>query len=395
MRILHTGDWHLGRHFEGHPLEADHETVLEQVLQALVTHAADALVIAGDVFDRAAPPETAVRQFNRFIARVGHETGAAIVLIAGNHDSGDRIGAMAMFADGTRALVRGPLSRRETPLLLADAHGPVAISALPFAYEHAARECFADPDIKAPADVMRAQVAAARQHVPRGARWVVVAHAFVNGGAGSESERPLSRVVGGIETVPAEVFAGAHYVALGHLHKPQRIAAQSQSAPPHIRYSGAPLAFGFDEECCAKSMSLVDLAADGTATVELIPFAPLRHARTLRGTLADILTDADLLADAAPTQDFIRVVLTDPTRLVDPMKRIRERYPNACTLQYERDLAAVSPRAGRPRAAALDDPAAVVGEFMTFTRGTPPSPAEAAIVAEALAASTARREAAA
>jgi exonuclease SbcD len=372
MKFLHTADWHLGRQFEGHSLDDDHALVLDQIFTALQTHKPDALIIAGDIFDRAAPPETAVRLFNTFIERTIAETQSAIVIIAGNHDSADRIGAMAMLADRRRALVRGPLSATELPLILHDAHGPVAISALPFGYEYAAREAFGDPAIKSPADVMRAEVAAARPHIPAGARWIIVAHAFVTGAAPSTTERPLTRIAGGIETVPADVFDGAHYVALGHIHRPQTAGA------PHIRYSGSPLAFAFDEEGNEKSYALVDLAADGTTAVDIIPFRPRRTVRTLKGTLEDILR-------LPPSDDFVTVVLTDDGRLIEPMKRIRERFPFACGLSYARDLKSRHSAPSKPAATSLDDPATVATEFLTHMRSTPPTPAEAHIIAGALA----------
>lgn len=384
MRILHTADWHLGRQFEGCSLEQDHEVVLEQVFRAVTTLGPDLLIVAGDVFDRAAPPETAVRQFNGFLNRVASETKIAIVIIAGNHDSGDRIGAWAPLSDVRRSLVRGPILAIERPLILEDADGPVAISAIPFCYEFAAREVFANPDIKCPEDVLRAQIGSARAHVPDGARWVVVAHAFVSGGDPSGCERPLSRLVGGIETVSADLFAGAHYVALGHLHREQAIGAD------HIRYSGAPLAFTFEEEICLKSLTLVELAADGRTTVELIPITPRRRTRTLRGTLAEILAHP-------ASDDFIRPALTDPIRLVEPMKRIRERFPNACALTYERDrdLAAALRRATTADARPTDYPAEVVSDFMLLVRGAAPSEAESGIIATCLAGLDAPEEAAA
>jgi len=382
MKILHTADLHLGRQFEGNSLEQDHAVALEQMFAAITTHAPDVLIIAGDIFDRAVPPEAAIRQFNGFLARVAAETQTAIVLIGGNHDSGDRIGARATLSDGRLSLVRGALSPTELPLILKDAHGAVAISAIPFGYEFAAREIFANPEIKSPEDVVRAQLASARGHVPSGARWVVVAHVFVQGGDGSGCERPLTRLVGGIETVSADVFSGAHYVALGHLHKPQAVGAD------HIRYSGAPLAFTFAEETCVKSLSLVDLGPDGHTHIELIPITPSRRVRTLRGTLAEILAQP-------ASDDFIRPILTDPIRLVEPMKRIRERFPNACALAYERDLL-VAERQERPAGpTAASAPAQVVSEFMTHIRGTAPSEAEAGIVASYLAGIDASAEAAA
>lgn len=383
MRLLHTADWHLGRSFEGQSIETDHATVLDQVFQAIVTHAPDVLIIAGDIFDRASPPETAVRQFNDFILRVSSETQAAIVLIAGNHDSGDRIGAMAMLSDRRRSLVRGPLSAEEHPLILEDRYGPIAISGLPFAHEYAARECFGVADIKTPADVVQAQVEAARRNVPPGARWVIVAHAFVAGGDPSESERPLSRLVGGIETVPAEVFRGAHYVALGHLHRPQMVGAA------HVRYSGSPLAFGFDDGDTEKSMVLVDLDGDGAIKSEFIPFRPLRRARVLCGRFAELLADGKESA----SEDFIKIVLTDPERLIDPIKRIRTVYPNTCQLVYERDAPVFAPKADRAHTAPTD-PSLVVAEFLDMMRGEEPTDAEAAIIKRKLAEVSSERESA-
>ncbi|MEH0070151.1 exonuclease subunit SbcD [Pannonibacter sp. Pt2-lr] len=149
MRILHTADLHLGRQFNGLPLEADHDAILGQILDALVSRDADVLVIAGDIFDRAAPPAPAVRQFNAFLSQVASQTRAAVVMIAGNHDSGDRIAAMSVMTDTRRALIRGVISASEMPLVLKDAAGPVAFTGLPFAYEHAARECFSDDSCKA------------------------------------------------------------------------------------------------------------------------------------------------------------------------------------------------------------------------------------------------------
>lgn len=370
MRLLHTSDLHLGRQFNGLSLEEDHATILDQIVTAVVQHDVDVLVLAGDVFDRAAPPASAVRQFNGFLARVAAETRAAVVMIAGNHDSGDRIEAMAAFADSRRALVRGAVSAEEPPLILHDAHGPVVFSGLPFVYEYAARECFPDANVQTPQDVLAAQMTAARAQVPAGARWVVVAHAFVAGAQGSDSERPLVRA-GGVETVSPSVFAGADYVALGHLHRPQTAGAA------HIRYSGAPLAFGFDEAGAEKSMCLVTLDAAGEATCDLLPFRPRRSVRVLTGLHADLVCQP-------PSEDFIRVVLTDETPVIDAMKRLRAVFPNACELTYARDSRAGVLRPGAARAAALSDPAQVVADFLRLLRDTPPSEEEQRLIADGL-----------
>lgn len=372
MKILHTADWHLGRQFYGQSLEEDHAAILSQVLAAVKAHRPDVLIIAGDIYDRASPPATAVRQFNNFIQAVAAETEAAIVMIAGNHDSGDRIASMATLADRNRALIRGPLMAQENPLVINDEHGPVAFSALPFGHEFSARECYSDTAISTPADVIAAQVGSARGNVPEGARWVITAHAFVANAAPSESERSLQ--VGGIETVPANAFDGAHYVALGHLHRPQNAGAE------HIRYSGSPLAFGFDEAESEKSMTLVQLAGDGSVSFELLPFEPVRAVRVLKGTLIDLLA----AASASPSDDFFKIVLTDKGRLIDPMGQIRAGYPNALALTYERDEDAKPVLPGGSTDASLDDPMAVVGKFLVHVRGEDPDEKETEIVVKAL-----------
>lgn len=370
MRILHTADLHLGRQFNGIPLDADHAAILDQIVSAITSCSVDVLVIAGDIFDRAAPPTSAVRQFNRFLARVASETEAAVVMIAGNHDSGDRIASMAIMTDTRRALIRGAISADEKPLLLTDAHGPVAFTGLPFAYEYAARECFSDEALHTPEDVIAAQVACGRRNIPDGTRWVVVSHAFVSGASSSESERPLTRV-GGIETVSSAVFEGAHYVALGHLHRPQSVGAS------HIRYSGSPLAFGFDESDCQKSMSLVEIDAVGQATIESIPFEPIRQVRVLKGRHAELL-----LADRS--DDFIKAVLTDDAPVIDGMKRIRDVFPNACELVYERNERAPEVKSLAGRALAVTNPVEVIGDFLEHVREEGFSENELEVVASEL-----------
>lgn len=355
MKILHTADLHLGRQFNGIPLDEDQAAILEQIAGTLISSKADVLVIAGDIFDRAVPPETAVRQFNAFLSRIATETNAAVVIIAGNHDSAHRIEAMAIMPDKRRLLIRGAVALEEMPLLVQDAHGVVAFSGLPFSYEYAARECFSDEGILTPEDVLKAQIAAARRHIPEGARWVVVAHAFVAGAMGSDSERPLARV-GGIETVSPEVFQGAHYVALGHLHRPQAVGTD------HIRYSGSPLALGFDEAGAAKTMSLVEIDASGAVAVEEIPFKPRRNVRILRGKHAELL-------QAEPSTDFIKAILSDDAPVIDGMRRLRAVFPNACELIYQRDQAPPELKSLEGRTSAAAKPLDAVGDFLALVMG--------------------------
>jgi exonuclease SbcD len=372
MRILHTSDWHLGRYFHSFPMEEDHDAVLTQIDEIIERERPDLLIIAGDIFDRAVPPQSALARFARFIRKVTANGRLAVVIIAGNHDSAAQIGMMGVLPTGGLSLVRGPIAADERPLMVHDPDGDVAVSALPFSYEFAAREAFQDEAIGCPADVLGAQVRSARTHVPEGVRWVIVAHAFITGSSVSAGERPLSRMMGGIETVPLDLFEGAHYVALGHLHRPQRVGSD------RIRYSGAPLAFGFDEEGDSKSVTLVDLAADGSVSVRLVPLEPRRGVRTVRGKLAELLEAPEVC------EDFTSVILTDESPQIDPMRRIREKYPNAVHLTYERERTSADERLAAGHSA-LEDPVAVVSSFMAAVRDEGLSEAERIIVEETIA----------
>ncbi|WP_298976086.1 exonuclease SbcCD subunit D [uncultured Roseobacter sp.] len=357
MKVLHTADWHLGKTLRGVSLHEDHAHVLEQVFRTVVDEAVDVLLIAGDVYDKASPSEAAMKLYSDFLERVHEETEAAIVVIAGNHDSGQRLGTASKLFDRRRILVRGPIQRNEVPLILEDSHGKVAISALPYGEIYAARRAFDIEGIRSPEDVLRAQIEAAKAHVPEGARWIVVAHAFVTNCQPTESERRLS--VGTVETVSAGNFDGAHYVALGHLHRPQTAGANT------IRYSGSPLAFGFDEAGTTKSMTVFDLDGSGQVVdLRAVVFKPLRPVREVRGLLDELVADAK----ANPSEDYIRAILLDEGALIEPAAQLRPHYPNILQTLRERKQDLVMSSAGRALSK-LDDPVGVIGEFLTYVRG--------------------------
>lgn len=370
MRILHTADWHLGRTLRGVSLLEDQVHILDQVFEAIVAQNIDVLIVAGDVYDKASPAEPAVKLYSDFIERVYEQTDVAIVVIAGNHDSGQRLGAVTKLFDKTRILIRGPLEKDEAPLVIEDEHGPVAFSALPYGEIYAARRAFEDETIRTPEDVLRFQIEAARNCKPNGARWVIVAHAFVADCLPSDSERRLA--VGAVEMVSQTIFEGADYVALGHLHRPQTAGSEV------IRYSGSPLAFGFDEADTSKSMTVFDLEADGSvAHLDQIEFEPLRRVREVRGLLSELLIEAQ----AKPSQDLICAVLLDEGALVEPAAQLRPFYPNILQTLREKKQNLVISTAGRAQSK-LDDPVSVIAEFVDYVRGEIPSKTEQDVIAQ-------------
>jgi exonuclease SbcD len=322
------------------------------------------------VFDRTSPPTRSVAQFEAFQKKVYTQSKSALIVLAGNHDSGDRIALNSTFADPARILIRGSLNQPTTPLILETHAGRFAFSALPYSEVYAAREYFADPDIGTPHDVLERQVQAARKHLPEDAHWVVIAHAFVTGGHTTESEKQLS--VGGIETVSASVFEGASYVALGHLHRAQSAGAE------HIRYSGSPLAFAFDESDTQKSMTLIDFDLGGISSITELPFMPKRPVKILHGQLADILQNSS----SEDKNALIKAVLTDTALPTDPMVQLRKIYPHALIL--ERDISR-QPRQSKNRASSpLSEPEKVFEEFIGSIREDAFSKSEKKVLKAAL-----------
>lgn len=367
MKILHTSDWHLGRTFKGASLIDDHQSFLDQLTNIIDVQKPDVLIIAGDIFDRASPPASAVSQFEDFQRHIYFKSQTALIILAGNHDSGERIGMNGAFADPSRVLIRGRLEQEEKPLLLSDEYGEVAFSALPYGEIFAARGCFNKADISTPADVLSEQVQQAKKHVPPNARWVISAHAFVTGATTTETERNLC--VGGIETVSAETFKGAHYVALGHLHRSQKVGQE------HIRYSGSPLSFAFDEVGSEKSLTMVTLGPNGVNDIKLIPIKPIRRVREIRGELAEL----EQQTKDPDRNDFIHAILTDKGGLVEPMARLRKAYPNVMSLEREHKKELEGGSAGRATAK-LDNPQEVVAEFIQHVRETEIDTAEQSVL---------------
>ncbi len=370
MRLLHTADWHLGRPFHGASL-LDHQAAFLAWLAELARdERVDAVVVAGDVYDRALPPAEAVSLASEGLAALAAD-GRQVVVIPGNHDSAQRLAFGApLLARAGLHLLTDPL-RCEVPVLA----GPAAIYGIPYL----------EPELTAPAlgcagrghaavlaaAMDRVRVAhAARQD---GRACVVAAHAFVAGAAATASERELA--VGGAAQVTAGVFAGADYVALGHLHRPQ--------GTPGGRYAGSPLALSFSEAADVKSVTLVELDPDrpGLRT-RTMPCPVPRRLTRIRGALEDLLADPALAAHA---EDWVEATLTDAARPLDAMARLQARFPHAVSLVFEPAGASADERSYASRLRGLTE-VEVLERFVLDVRGTPGSEAELALLREALAA---------
>jgi exonuclease SbcD len=330
MRFLHSADWHLGRVYHGVSLLEDQAHVLQQFVRIAAETRPDAVLLAGDIYDRSVPPAEAVRLLDLVLSDLVLELKIPVVMIAGNHDGSDRLAFGSGLLVRAGLIVRGPVEMGAAPLLLRDAHGEVEVHALPYAEPALVRSASGDEAIADHHGALAAQTAALRAAHVRGRRSVVVAHAFVHGGAESESERPLS--VGGSGAVGAGVFDGFDYVALGHLHRPQALGGEG--AEPwrnaRIQYSGSLLKYSFAEADHAKSVNLVELDGAGRCAVERIALVPRRDLRILEGELAALVAAA---ATDPARDDYLLARLTDRGALLDAMGKLRGAWPNALAIE--------------------------------------------------------------
>lgn len=357
MRLLHTSDWHVGRTFHGVDLLREQAAVLRALADLVAEHRVDVVVVAGDVYDRAVPGAEAVAVCTQALEQL-RDAGAQLVVTPGNHDSAPRLGQAGSFAAAGGLHLRTRTAELDTPVVLADAHGPVAIYGLPFLEPDTARHTLGVEGrghvavLTAAMDRVRAD-AAARP----GTRTVVAAHAFVVGGEATGSERSIA--TGGVEAVPAGVFDGVDYVALGHLHSPQVLT-------PRVRYSGSPLPYSFGERTHRKAAWLVELDAAGLGEVTRLDLPVVRGLSALTGTLAELLADP---AHTGAEDHFVSAVLTDDVRPLDALRALRTRFPHAVHLEWRR-AGGEDPLAYASRVRGRTD-GEVVTSFLSDVRSAP------------------------
>lgn len=336
MKILHTSDWHLGRSLHGADLGSAQEAFVDHLVEVVTTESVNVVAIAGDVYDRAIPPVHAVALLEDALARI-RSAGAQVIAISGNHDSAARLGFGSSLMTAGGVHLRTDAAKVAAPVLVGD----VGFYCLPYLEPDAVRSHLpADPAgateelgrsheavTSRAMDCVRADAAA------RGlSRRVVLAHGWVTGGESCASERDIS--VGGVGSVPTSLFDGIDYVALGHLHGQQTLDA-------HLRYSGSPVAYSFSESNHRKGSWLVELEAGGLATVTAVPAPVHRGLAVITGTVDELLSSRN---HDAHESSYVSAVATDEQRPVEPMERLRSRFPHILTFQWVAPEAAADPR---------------------------------------------------
>lgn len=379
MRILHTSDWHLGRTLHGVDLH-DYQRIFHEFLLRTVTEQRiDALVISGDVYDRAIPPVESVRLLDQVLSSLADLT--TVILTPGNHDSAVRLGfGSSLMRPGIHVLAS--TAGIEHPVSVTDSHGEVLFFGLPFLDPDMARYDLAgegrEPLERSHEAVMRAAMDRVREKLAlrESARSVVLAHTFLSGGTGSDSERDLS--VGGVDSIPGSVFTGVDYVALGHLHGCQNMARFIPGDRPAAWYSGSPLAFSFSEAAHRKSVLVVEMDARGVVEVTPLPTPVPRRLIHLRGSLEQVLAQAK-----EHSEDWVHATILEQARPPRLQETLRASFPHLLVTEFESSQALMNGAA--PLIARSAAPEEVVNEFVIRLTGAALNPDQAAIVSDVIA----------
>lgn len=323
MRFLHTADWHLGRIFHGLHLTEDQSCILTELIALAVETKVDAVLIAGDIYDRAVPPTQAVRLLDETLSVLIQKHHIPVILIAGNHDNPERLGFGKAILAESRLFIYGTPLQGAVPVILEDRYGPVYFA--PFTYTEPLTASVLSGETLATHEAALAwQIRDMAPFLPVDARKVALAHVFLAGSEESpDSERPLA--IGGSTTVSAENFKGFNYTALGHLHA-------CQQAGNNIRYSGSLLKYSFNEVSQKKGIHIVELDAEGKCTVETVFLKPKHELAVLKGTFADLLNNPR----PGAVNNYLQITLEDEQPILDAKYRLASVYPHILHLEYAR-----------------------------------------------------------
>ena len=370
MRFLHLSDLHLGKSIHECSMLEDQRYILAQIEEITSKKAVDAVIIAGDVYDRSVPPAEAVELLDGFLTRL-LARGVQILLISGNHDSPERLGFLGGIVEERGLHIQSVFTGCARRVTLTDAHGAVHFYLLPYVKPAKAAPFFADARVETYDDAVRESLAASG--VEPGARNVLIAHQLFTF-AGEDALRCDSESVsiGGVENVDVSCLDAFDYVALGHLHRAQRVGREE------IRYAGSPLKYSCSEAVGDKSVTLVELGGKGEVRLERVPLVPLRDLREIRGPIEALIAAA---GEGSP--DYIRAILTDEGEVFDAMGRLRRVYPNVLRLDFERSYGDTDADAA-PLLAGASTPVALFERFYAYTRGTQLTAQQQALLASAM-----------
>ena len=323
MRFLHTADLHIGKRVNEFSMLEDQEYILRQILKTADKEQVEAVLIAGDVYDKQVPSAEAVRLFDWFLTQLNSRK-LPVFVIGGNHDSVERLSFGAQIMEESGVYLTQSYDGKVVPVRLEDEYGPVNLWMLPFLKPAMVKRFFPEQDIVTYQDALETVIG--NMELNREERNLLIAHQFVTGAVTGGSEDSVEVFVGGVENVDASVFADFDYVALGHIHRAQSAGGE------RIRYSGTPLKYSFSEIRHEKSVTIAELKEKGSLTVHQEPLKPLHDMREIRGSYEELVLRENY--QGTDLEDYLHVILTDENDIPDVIGRLRSIYPNIMKLDF-------------------------------------------------------------
>ena len=326
MRFIHLADLHIGKRVNGFPMLEDQRYILWQMLDRIKESDVDAVMIAGDIYDKPVPSAEAVDLFDDFLVGLT-KLGVSVFLISGNHDSAERISYAGRLLRESQVYISPRFEGKIRPIPVTDEYGTVNVYLIPYIHPSLVRNAWPDEKIDSYEDAMRVLIQ--RSEVDPDARNLAVVHQFVTAGSHRPEETDSEeKHVGGLDNVDAASFDAFDYVALGHLHGPQQIGRGT------IRYAGSPLKYSFSEEKQKKSMTLAEIKEKGVVSYELLPLEARRNLKTVRGSFETVVSPE--FTSGLKREDYYRVILTDENDVPNAISRLRRRfYENMMILEYD------------------------------------------------------------
>ena len=369
MKFLHLSDLHLGKRVNEFSMLEDQEFILKKILNIIDEQKPDAVIIAGDVYDKSVPSAEAVELFDDFLVRLSRRN-LSVFVISGNHDSPERIAFGGRLMDKSGIYMSPVYGGKVEPITLTDRQGEINVYMLPFVKPSQVRRFFPDREILSYTDAVR--IAVEEMNIDTSKRNLLITHQFVTGANRTESEEVS---VGGSDNVDASVFADFDYVALGHIHRAQKCGGE------YIRYSGTPLKYSFSEAGDKKTVTTIELGAKGDIALDFFPLVPKRDMVEIKGTYEELILKS-FWENTSYGEDYMHITLSDEEDIPDVLTKLRIVYKNIMKLDYDNKRTRAMNEISGAEAVKDKSPFELFSEFYALQNGQPLSEEQADFVAD-------------
>ena len=378
MKFLHISDLHIGKRVNEFSMTEDQKYILNQILRIAEQERAEAVLIAGDVYDKSMPSAEAVQIFDWFLTGLA-DLGETVIAVSGNHDSPERIAFGGALMRGRGVYVSPVYQGEALEVALRDEYGDISVHLLPFlkpaTLRHALEGRQEEEENRLPESYQEAlEIAVKRMEIDVKKRNILVAHQFVTGAGRCDSEEVS---VGGLDNVDASVFDDFDYVALGHIHSPQSVGRET------VRYCGTPLKYSFSEAEQEKSVTVLEMGEKGDVVLSTVPLVPLRDMRKIRGSYGEVMSRS--FYQDTNTEDYVQITLTDEEDIPDGLQKLRTVYPNLMQVAYDNSRTRQDRTVEAAEQAERKSELELFGEFFELQNNQPMSAEQAAYMEKLIA----------